>query len=427
MVWNEKLKREIPEGWNVVLLSQYLETYVEKVSTTSINPNDRYAPIEVIPRRKMSFWECSPIENAVSGLCRFQRKHILLSNRRVYFHKVCIAAFSGLTRDTVIVLKPTSEDLLGYAYQLVNDDMFIEYATRHSYGSEQPVLSWESAKSYKALKPSNRLDATYSEFIVAVIEDILRNEMEIDALTKLRDSLLPLLMNCQVSVNYDLASIISQLHDVKKANFANHRGRQVTKFVYICAMRSVRARKAVEFCRKSRALSHENRAIFRTSCGIFAPFGHRAFAASTARTLPSPSTAPHRPTTGDTRLIYDIGRTPLYRQRHTPDRPRTPYIIYRTPAPWPACGYLGATPASTTPASCSHSPRPRLFSMRRTRLFGKIAYICAGAHGAGGKTIAFLRRNGEAPLNNRGFSARSPAFRPSQSPPSPHPPTVHRL
>ena len=159
-----------------------------------------------MPRRKMSFWECSPIENAVSGLCRFQRKHILLSNRRVYFHKVCIAAFSGLTRDTVIVLKPTSEDLLGYAFQLVNDDMFIEYATRHSYGSEQPVLSWESAKSYKALKPSNRLDATYSEFIVAVIEDILRNEMEIDALTKLRDSLLPLLMNSQVSVNYDLSN-----------------------------------------------------------------------------------------------------------------------------------------------------------------------------------------------------------------------------
>lgn len=189
----------------------------------------------------------------------------------------------------------------------------------------------------------------------------------------------------------------------------------------------MRARKALEFCRKSRALSLENRAIFRTSSGAFAPLGHRAFAASTARTLPSPSTAPHRPTTGDTRLIYDIGRTPLYRQRHTPDRPRTPYIIYRTPAPWPACGYLGATPASATPASCSHSPRPRLFSMRRTRLFGKIAYICAGAHGAGGKTIAFLRRNGEAPLNNRGLSARSPRLSPPAVAPSPHPPTVHRL
>ena len=68
--------------------------------------------------------------------------------------------------------------------------------------------------------------------------------------------------------------------------------------------------------------------------------------------------------------------------------------------------------------------------MRRTRLFGKIAYICAGAHGAGGKTIAFLRRNGEAPLNNRGLSARSPAFRrltAPVAPPSHSPPPMNSL
>lgn len=204
MVWNERLKREIPEGWNVVFLSQYLETYVERVSPKDVTQNDRYAPIEVIPRQKMSFCECAPIENAISGLCRFHRKHILLSNRRVYFHKVCISAFNGLTRDTVIVLNPTIGHLLGYAYQLVNDDMFIEYATRHSYGSEQPVLSWESARLYKVIQPSNRLDVTYSKYADSIIENILRNEMEIDALTKLRDELLPLLMNGQVSVNYDL-------------------------------------------------------------------------------------------------------------------------------------------------------------------------------------------------------------------------------
>lgn len=205
MIWNEKLKREIPEGWNVVPLSQYLETYVEKVSPKDVNQNDRYAPIEVIPRQKMSFCECAAIENAISGLCRFHRKHILLSNRRVYFHKVCISAFSGLTRDTVIVLTPALEHLLGYAYQLVNDGMFIEYATRHSYGSEQPVLSWESARLYKVIQPSNGLDVNYSKYTDSIIENILRNEIEIDSLTKLRDELLPLLMNGQVSVNYDLA------------------------------------------------------------------------------------------------------------------------------------------------------------------------------------------------------------------------------
>lgn len=206
MVWNEKLKREIPEGWESVPLSQYLETYVEKVSPKTVNSNDKYAPIEVIPRRRMSFCECSPIEKAISGLCRFKRKHILLSNRRVYFHKVCIAAFCGLTRDTVIVLRPYSELYLGYAYQLVNDDLFIEYATRHSYGSEQPVLSWESAKTYIVLKPLNGLDEKYSKYTESVIESVLRNEMEIDTLTKQRDELLPLLMNGQVSLNSDLSN-----------------------------------------------------------------------------------------------------------------------------------------------------------------------------------------------------------------------------
>ena len=204
MVWNEMLKREIPEGWESVPLSQYLETYVEKVAPKTVNSNDKYAPIEVIPRRRMSFCECSPIEKAISGLCRFKRKHILLSNRRVYFHKVCIAAFCGLTRDTVIVLRPSTELYLGYAYQLVNDDLFIEYSTRHSYGSEQPVLSWESAKSYKVLKPLNGLDEKYSKYTESVIETVLRNEMEIDALTKQRDEILPLLMNGQVSLNSDL-------------------------------------------------------------------------------------------------------------------------------------------------------------------------------------------------------------------------------
>ena len=201
MVWNDKLNREIPEGWEVCDLSDYLHVITDRVPVSAVNENTKYAPIEVLPRKKMSFNECAPIENAVSGLCAFQKKNILLSNRRVYFHKVCIAAFDGITRDTVIVLSPDSKDLLGYAYQLVNDDMFIEFATRHSYGSEQPVLSWESAKIYKVLKPNFNLDVAYSEHMSSLIDRVINNELEIANLTKQRDELLPLLMNGQVSVN----------------------------------------------------------------------------------------------------------------------------------------------------------------------------------------------------------------------------------
>ena len=205
MVWNEKLHREIPHDWDVVNLSEYLNIYTEKVSANNLGASCKYAPIEVLPRRRMSFNECSPIENAVSGLCRFRKKQILLSNRRVYFHKVCIAAFDGVTRDTVIILNQKNKALLGYAYQIVNDDTFIKYATRHSYGSEQPVLSWESAKIYKTFKPRNQLDIIYSKRICPIIDSVIKNELEIAKLIKQRDELLPLLMNGQVSVNSDLS------------------------------------------------------------------------------------------------------------------------------------------------------------------------------------------------------------------------------
>ena len=200
MVWSETLKREIPEGWDIVPLTSYLGTYVDKISSNDVDLKDNYAPIEVLPRRKMSFNECAPIEEAVSSLCRFKKKHILLSNRRVYFHKVCIAAFDGITRDTVIVLNSASNSLLGYAYQLVNDDVFIEYATRHSYGTEQPVLSWESARIYNTLKPSDNLDERYSKYIDPLIDTVLMNETEIASLREQRDSLLPILLNGQVTI-----------------------------------------------------------------------------------------------------------------------------------------------------------------------------------------------------------------------------------
>ena len=206
MVWNEKMKREIPQGWDIQNLADCLNLKTERVNISDINASDNYTPIEVIPRKQMSLHETAPLENAVSGICRYNRRNILLSNRRVYFHKVCIAPFDGLTRDTVLVLEPYNSGNLGYLYETVFADEFILFATKHSYGSEQPVLSWTAAQKYNVLKPSNSIDKKYSEIVDSIIESVLNNQIEIIKLTKQRDELLPLLMNGQVSVNYHLSA-----------------------------------------------------------------------------------------------------------------------------------------------------------------------------------------------------------------------------
>ena len=204
MVWNDKMKREIPQGWGTQNLADCLKLKTERVNSKDIKDTDNYTPIEVIPRKQMSLHETVALENAMSGICRYSKRNILLSNRRVYFHKVCIAPFDGLTRDTVLVLEPYNSGNLGYLYETVFADEFILFATKHSYGSEQPVLSWTSAQKFNVLRPSNTIDKKYSEIVDSIIDSVLNNQIEIIKLTKQRDELLPLLMNGQASVNYHL-------------------------------------------------------------------------------------------------------------------------------------------------------------------------------------------------------------------------------
>lgn len=205
MLWNEKLKREIPKGWESAKLDNLFQVVADKAKKMDIQ-HLLYAPIEVLPRKQMSFYDTAPIENAMSGLCKFKKGNILLSNRRVYFHKVCIAPFDGVTRDTVIVLKILNGKTFGFDYQIVNSELFISYATKFSYGSEQPVFSWQDAKNYYYAKPNNGIAEIYSNCVAPLINKVLEVQNELKELTKQRDELLPLLMNGQVSVNSDLSA-----------------------------------------------------------------------------------------------------------------------------------------------------------------------------------------------------------------------------
>ena len=199
MVWNEELKREIPEGWEVKSLGEVCDFPIERFSDKDISEK-LYVPIEVIPRYEMSFSETANIEKAASGLCSFTKRSILLSNRRVYFHKVCIAPFEGITRDTVIIINSKDLNNLGFIYQIVNSNHFIDYATLNSYGSEQPVLSTPTVQDYKFVFPNNGIDKIYSKRVDSIINKVLENNLEIRKLTALHNRVLPLLMNGQVQI-----------------------------------------------------------------------------------------------------------------------------------------------------------------------------------------------------------------------------------
>ena len=199
MVWNEELKRKIPEGWGKGYLRDILNLHTDTISKKQIKKTDLYTPIDCLPKKKMCFYDEALIEEAQSSLIKYRKRDILLGAMRVYFHRVCIAPSDGITRTTTFVLRPKHDKNLGFSYQTINRNDSIDYATKNSIGTQQPYAVWENNLEYFYFAmPPLELMIKYSERVENSIKLIIKNTKEIKELTSLRDFILPLLMNGQV-------------------------------------------------------------------------------------------------------------------------------------------------------------------------------------------------------------------------------------
>ena len=203
MVWNEQLKRNIPENWKVAQLKDTFNVSGKPISRDDCQTDAYYTPIDVIPKRTITFAGGLSAAEANSSLQVYEENNILLGAMRVYFHRVCISAQSGITRTTTLVLKPKVDEYLGYAYQVLNDDNAILYATQHSSGTQQPYIKWNDVlENYRFAMPSNpKLLYEYSKISEPLITKAKNCARETEQLRKLRDWLLPMLMNGQATIN----------------------------------------------------------------------------------------------------------------------------------------------------------------------------------------------------------------------------------
>ncbi|HEZ0729199.1 restriction endonuclease subunit S [Neisseria meningitidis] len=201
MVFDETLKREIPKGWEVKSLKDVLVNRSDNIKSEDLTSNMPYTPIDSLPMRKMTFSDFQKIENARTSLIRYSFNDILIGAMRVYFHRVCIAPFDGITRSTTIVLKPKKQNHLPFLYQLCNEEKTINFASKVSIGTQQPYVNWVNGLAeYKFAMPNLELIERYSIKIMPLIKSVITREKQNHHLTQLRDFLLPMLMNGQVSV-----------------------------------------------------------------------------------------------------------------------------------------------------------------------------------------------------------------------------------
>lgn len=184
MVWNERLKREIPKGWNTVVIGDILDKY----PTTK-----RYETKEYLPQGNYPI-----IDQGDSYIVGFtnERDNLLVRHPAVLFGdhstKVKFLNFDfARGADGTQILYSSIPEVSQYYLYLALKSMSIPnpgYSRHFKYLKEMPIIV-----------PSTDVAKAFSEIATPLYKQWTNNVFGNIEFTKLRNELLPLLMNGQVN------------------------------------------------------------------------------------------------------------------------------------------------------------------------------------------------------------------------------------
>ena len=210
MVWNEKLKREIPEGWHCFRLNE-IEPNIVTGKTPSTTDETNFGGaipfITIDDIRKSRFVFQTTRTLSEKGAYSQLRKYIPIGSLCCScIGTVGILGFVGKRGQTNQQINTiVFENEYNKEYVFFSLGVYFSYANA-KVGNILPNMSKEDFCQIPLLYPTKTLVLEYHkkvEHLFSQIECLIAN---IEDLTTLRDLLLPLLMNGQVSVNYDLSN-----------------------------------------------------------------------------------------------------------------------------------------------------------------------------------------------------------------------------
>ena len=204
MVYNEKMKREIPQGWHCGTLLDIAE-YTNGLACQKYRPTDNNK-LPVIKIKEMhdglsadTEWVKADIPNDVKvfdGDVLFSWSASL---------EVMLWAYGngGLNQHIFKVTSKNGYPRSFYFYQLIHYVGIFKQMAEARKTTMGHITQDHLKQSTIALPPNVDIANKLEEKLCPIFDEIVKNNQEIMALTKQRDELLPLLMNGQASVNSD--------------------------------------------------------------------------------------------------------------------------------------------------------------------------------------------------------------------------------
>ena len=190
-----------PSNWKNGRLKDVLSLQRSSIKAGE-NTSLPYLPIDIIPMNTFGLSDVKQNEEAQSSLITFSKDDIVIGAMRVYFHRVIIAPFDGITRTTCFTLRPFNADYLGFSLLCCDQDSSIEYAQQTSKGSTMPYAVWDGGLGDMEIPiPDPKTAHRFNEIVMPMIRIIQSSFAENKNLRELRDSLLPRLMSGELDVS----------------------------------------------------------------------------------------------------------------------------------------------------------------------------------------------------------------------------------
>ena len=209
MVWNEKLKREIPQGLGTPKIGD-IEKNIITGKTPSCADEDNFGgdiPFVTIDdiRGNLFVFEAQRTLST-KGADSQEKKYLPIGSLSVS----CIGTIGVM--GFVARLAQTNQQINSIVFEHEYNKEFLYFSLKLYYenakaktGNVFANMSKEEFASIIVAYPPKQILQAFHNKVAPIFDSIKNNIEEINSLTKQRDELLPLLMNSQAMVNYHLS------------------------------------------------------------------------------------------------------------------------------------------------------------------------------------------------------------------------------
>jgi len=201
MVWNEVLKREIPEGWEVGNLYEIAD-YINGLACQNYRPQDEEIFLPVIKIKEMHEGITSDTEKVSATI---PEKYIIFDGDILFSWSATLEVMiwtggKGGLNQHIFKVVPKSYFTKEYVFQQLSSYIVNFQKMAEARKTTMGHITSDHINQSRIVIPPKEVINAFSEKTLPIFNYQLTIQKEIQKLTNLRDRLLPLLMNGQVEV-----------------------------------------------------------------------------------------------------------------------------------------------------------------------------------------------------------------------------------